>query len=245
MRSVLALVACNFACSFGCNGGTHQPSTPAATPTPTAVPDAAVIEAPAAQPVSAAALDAQVRTLRESLSANPEDAASWWSLSVALAQLRPLAAPCTTGATVDEILDALEQAVHLDPTRKGSVMSEPALAALGSSPRLRLLSGLDPKADLAAVFTGATWSGPPSGVLSSTGELRLLDGGAAAGSTRVLGDAGPVETTFGGTWTAVASRPGLDLVIDGVSRTLSLNSDGSLREGGVSVWLATPSECGA
>lgn len=215
----------------GCAGG-HVPegSAPRVDPDPTPTPGP-----------DAGALAAQVAGLR-----GREDASSQWQLALALAELRAIEGACPHGATLDAILDALESAISADPSLAARLAAEPALAEVRTTVRAQLLLGADlsDAATLDRVLREASWYGPPSGALPHTGTLDLTADGAAAGTTRALGDAGATDTPFTATWTAVPGRPGVDLTVDGRTVPYALTPAGVLTASGGG-WLNVPAECGA
>lgn len=232
MRTILTFLALT-----GCVGS-HGPEGGTGTATG---PDKVTSPIAATPVLDAAGLANQVAELRKS-----PDAASQWQLAVALARLRALEGACAHGATMDAILDALEAAVAGDASLAAGINTEPALAEVKTTVRAQILLGanLGDAATLERVVSDASWYGPPSGVLPSTGTLDLNTGGVATGTSRVLGDSGPVDTAFSGTWTAAPARPGVDLTTGGHTVPYALTTAGVLTASGGG-WLNLPSECGA
>lgn len=213
---------------------------PTPAPIPTEIPTPP--ETPATDPASDA--DAVI-ALKAKLAANPDDARAHLEMARALSRLRSAIQPCAIGATREEILGHLEAAVRLDPSLGAGLAADADLAPVATTVRLAVLSGADlsQPATRSAVLVAADWSGPPSGVLPSTGTLDLLADGTATGTHRVLGDAGPVDTPFSGTWASTDS--GLSLTVDGATTSLILHAQGLLTSADKTVWQNLPSECGA
>lgn len=218
-------------------------------PTPPAVPEAPA-EAPATPTDASAGTDPAadadtVIQLKGKLTANPDDAAAHLGIATALSRLRSATQPCAIGATLEEILGHLEAAVKLDPSLAAKIDHDPDLAPVATTVRFAVLTGADlsQTATRQAVLEAADWNGPPSGVLPASGTLDLQAAGKVAGTHRALGDAGPVDSPFTGTW--ILTDTGLSLTAEGKTTALTLDPKGLLVSDGKTVWQNLPSECSA
>ena len=251
MRNIPVLVsACSLALALAaCTGGTKVPAVEGAEEA-----DVAAIH-PGSEhtiPGGVGAIETKddvkrAVALRALLAKEPDSARAHLELAATLARIRAAGEACAQGATLDEILTHLERAVALDASLAATARATEELDVVSTTVRYKVAMGgsLENPTVVSAMLVAADWHGPPSGVLPSTGTLDLAEGGAATGPTRALGDSGPEDTAFEGTWTQLEDTAGLTLAVAGSERELTLTAEGKLMDQDKLAWTNLASECGA
>lgn len=198
-------------------------------------------------PTSNKALAAELLKARAMLVSHPSDSGAHLDMARALLAIRAEGSPCTYGATLENVLSHLEQAVSFSPAVAATLAEDPTLQAVRTTIRFQVLidTDLSDTQTASAVLAAADWYGLPEGVLPYGATLDLVEGGVLNGARRTLGESGVQETPFTGTWAMEGGWPGLLLTLDGATRNLSLTRDGRLLDGAEVKWVNLPAECGA
>lgn len=233
-----------------CSKSTTTPEAPAPEAAATAAAtgeEKTLLAGGGPAPTANKALAAQLLKARAMLVSHPSDAEAHVDMARALLAVRAEGSPCTYGATLDEVLSQLEQAVSFSPTIASTLSSDPALEGVRTTIRFQVLidTDLSDTQTASAVLMAADWYGLPEGVLPYGATLDLGEGGVVTGVRRTLGEAGVTEAGFNGTWALEGGWPGLLLTLDGATRNLSLTREGRLLDGADVKWVNLPSECGA
>jgi tetratricopeptide (TPR) repeat protein len=160
-------------------------------------------------------LNEALKAFRKAIEANPHFARGYYNEALALAHLRSL--PSNRRPSKKSVLDAAEQAIHLDPKLREEAAQE--LPAVRTTFRGQKLLGRTIEKDTAAIAQGIVWR--------SRSGLRLdfLADGTVRFWTQPEWSARPPAPT--GHWSVQGDR--LTLVLSGKAHDGGLDSDGVLK----------------
>lgn len=168
-----------------------------------------------------------------------------YDLAVTLADLRARGQTCGVGATMDEILSHLAEAVHLDPSLRTRMRDEQTFAGVRDTLRFQVLAGADlhdPRT-LRRVLSRAPLYGPPQGVWGSVSQLDLRPDGTYLLKTRKSPSDTMHFTEQVGRWRVEAGA--VLLKRKGQELRYEVDSSGKLLLDGNAAWTDTPPECSA